>query len=127
MCHKFVPLNAAENSGFQPHVIRINIHNPQHQIPILKTGPYFKMEGHCLCGAITVKVHDSELFSGHRRGHLCHCRNCRRVAGGIFGTNLAIEADKVEIIGKDKLKEYMDTDTTSGIPMARCFCENCGT
>ena len=85
------------------------------------------MEGRCLCSSITVKVHDSELFSGHPRGHLCHCRNCRRVAGGIFGTNLAIEADKVEIIGKENMKEYMDKDTTSGIPMARCFCMNCGT
>jgi hypothetical protein len=85
------------------------------------------MEGHCLCGAITVKVNDSELFSGHRRGHLCHCRNCRRVAGGIFGTNLAIEADKVEITGKDNLKEFIDRDTTSGNPMARCFCKHCGT
>ncbi|KAF2101386.1 hypothetical protein NA57DRAFT_35078 [Rhizodiscina lignyota] len=85
------------------------------------------MEGHCLCGAISVKVNDSELFSGHRRGHLCHCRNCRRAAGGIFGTNLAIEASKVEITGKESLKEYMDRDTTSGTPMARCFCEHCGT
>lgn len=71
------------------------------------------MEGHCLCGAITVKVNDSDLFSGHRRGHFCHCRNCRRVAGGIFGTNLAIEADKVEITGKDNLKDYIDKDTPS--------------
>jgi len=85
------------------------------------------MEGHCLCGAISVKVNDTELFSGHRRGHLCHCRNCRRVAGGIFGANLAIEASKVEITGKENIKEYMDHDTTSGIPMARCFCQNCGT
>lgn len=85
------------------------------------------MEGHCLCGTINVKVNDSELFSGHRRGHLCHCRNCRKVAGGVFGTNLAIEASKVEITGKDSLKEFIDRDTTSGKPMARCFCEHCGT
>jgi hypothetical protein len=85
------------------------------------------MEGHCLCGAIVVKVNDSELFSDHRRGHLCHCRNCRRVAGGIFGTNLAIEAEKVEITGVEHLKEFIDRDTTSGTPMARCFCMHCGT
>ena len=85
------------------------------------------MEGNCLCGAITVKVNDSDLFSGHRRGHFCHCRRCRKVAGGIFGSNLAIEADKVEITGKDSLKEFIDHDTMSGVPMARCFCEHCGT
>jgi len=85
------------------------------------------MEGHCLCGAITVRVNDAELFSNKRRGHLCHCRNCRRVAGGIFGGNLAIEAEKVDITGREHLKEYTDKDTTSGTPMARCFCMHCGT
>jgi hypothetical protein len=85
------------------------------------------MEGHCLCGAISVKVHDADLFSGHRRGHLCHCRNCRKVAGGIFGTNLAIEADKVEISVWENMKEFIDKDTSSGVPMARCFCAHCGT
>jgi hypothetical protein len=85
------------------------------------------MEGHCLCGAITVKVNDSELFPRHRRGHLCHCRNCRRVAGGIFGTNLVIEADKVEITGKNNLKEFIDRDTTSGNPMAQCLQKHRGT
>jgi len=33
----------------------------------------------------------------------------------------------VEILGKDNLKEYIDRDTTSGVPMARCFCKDCGT
>ena len=86
-----------------------------------------RMEGHCLCGAISVKVKDSNLFSGQRRGHFCHCRNCRRVAGGVFGANLAIEAEKVEIRGGDNLVRFMDKDTTSGTPMARCFCKHCGT
>ena len=85
------------------------------------------MEGHCLCGAITVKINDPDLFTGKRRGHFCHCRNCRRVAGGIFGANLAIESERVEINGRDSLKEYMDKDTTSDTPMARCFCMHCGT
>lgn len=85
------------------------------------------MEGNCLCGAITVKVDDEDLFADHRRGHLCHCRNCRKVAGGIFGANLAIESEKVNIFGKEHLKEYIDRTTTSGTPMARCFCQDCGT
>jgi len=84
------------------------------------------MEGHCLCRAITVKINDADLFSGHRRGHFCHCRNCRGISG-LFGENFAIEADKVEISGRENLTEYMDRDTTSGTPMARCFCKHCGT
>jgi hypothetical protein len=85
------------------------------------------MEGHCLCRLVTIKIHDATLFTDPRRGHLCHCRNCRRVAGGIFGANLSIEADKVEIVGKEHMKEYVDRDTTSGVPMGRWFCGGCGT
>lgn len=80
-----------------------------------------------MCGSITVRVYDTELFSDKRRGHFCHCRNCRAVAGGIFGANLAIESSKVEISGKENLKEFIDRTTTSGTPMARCFCQHCGT
>lgn len=80
-----------------------------------------------MCGSITVKIHDEELLKGPRQGHFCHCRNCRRVAGGIYGANLMIEAEKVEIVGEDYLIRYMDKDTTSGTPMARCFCKECGT
>lgn len=85
------------------------------------------MEGHCLCGAVTVKIHDPELFYRPRSGHCCHCRNCRRVAGGLFGANLAIEKEKVEILGEQNLTGYLDTDTTSGTPMTRSFCKHCGT
>jgi hypothetical protein len=38
------------------------------------------MEGTCNCGAIKVKVDDPELFT-RRRGHICHCQNCRKTAG----------------------------------------------
>lgn len=70
------------------------------------------MEGECLCKAIALKVNDDELFSGKRRGHLCHCANCRKVAGGIFGTNLIIENEKVEWIrGKDVVKKYDDPES----------------
>lgn len=80
--------------------------------------------------AVKVRVKDDELFSGRRRGHICHCANCRKVAGGIctapvphsdprletqadchlcclVGTNLLIEESKVEFSnGKDGLKVY---------------------
>lgn len=65
------------------------------------------MEGECLCKAIKVKVNDDNLFGTQRRGHICHCANCRKVAGGLFGVNLIIEEDKVEFVkGKDVLKKY---------------------
>ncbi|GAM91172.1 hypothetical protein ANO11243_092190 [Dothideomycetidae sp. 11243] len=95
--------------------------------PLRPTTRHPTMEGHCMCGAISIKVHDDELFTGKRRGHICHCRNCRYVAGGVWGANLAIEKDKVEIIGEEHLTQFIDKTTTSGTPMARCFCKHCGT
>lgn len=35
--------------------------------------------------AVKVLINDDELFS-RRRGHICHCANCRKVAGGICET-----------------------------------------
>lgn len=75
------------------------------------------MEGTCLCKAVTVKVNDNNLFGEKRRGyvstaasdiakpltssrHLCHCLNCKKVAGSLFGTNLIIEEEKVNITGE---------------------------
>ena len=85
------------------------------------------MEGTCLCKAVAVKVNDDNLFGTQRRGHICHCKNCRKVAGGIFGTNLTIEEEKVDFPkGKDSIKRYDDPETLSGTPVQRYFCQNCG-
>lgn len=85
------------------------------------------MEGTCLCKAVAVKVTDDNLFGSQRRGHICHCKNCRKVAGGIFGTNLIIENEKVEFPkGKDGIKRYDDPETLSGTPVQRYFCGTCG-
>ncbi|KAJ4312422.1 hypothetical protein N0V94_007442 [Neodidymelliopsis sp. IMI 364377] len=51
----------------------------------------------CLCKSIRVTITDSELFT-RPRGHLCHCANCRKVAGSYVSSNLAIEKEKVEVL-----------------------------
>ncbi|KUJ12921.1 uncharacterized protein LY89DRAFT_687845 [Mollisia scopiformis] len=83
------------------------------------------MEGTCLCGAITVRVKDDELFS-RRRGHICRCTNCKKTAGCAMATNLTIENEKIEIVGEENLKKFIDTKTLSGTPLARYFCSTCG-
>lgn len=102
------------------------------------------MEGMCLCKAVSVKVTDDKLFT-QRRGHVCHCANCRKVSGsGRFfyhnemisvctdihecmgATNLIIETEKVEFAGEGNLRCYDDYDTLSGKPVHRYFCQTCG-
>ena len=80
------------------------------------------LSGSCLCGSINVTINDSELFS-KRRGHLCYCANCRKVAGSFVASNLVIEAEKVTIEDKNgTLKTYEDKATGSGNPVYRSFC-----
>jgi hypothetical protein len=84
------------------------------------------ISGSCLCGSITVTLTDNELFS-KPRGHLCHCSNCRKVAGSFVSSNLLIEEDKVKIEDRDgTLKVYEDRETGSGNPVYRFFCSKDG-
>ncbi|GAB7347434.1 hypothetical protein MBLNU459_g4353t1 [Dothideomycetes sp. NU459] len=84
------------------------------------------LTGTCLCGSIQVTINDNELFT-RRRGHLCHCANCRKVAGSYVASNLVIEEDKVKIEDRNgTLKEFIDKDTGSGNALSRFFCGTCG-
>jgi hypothetical protein len=84
------------------------------------------MSGSCLCGSITVTITDKELFT-KKRGHLCHCANCRKVAGSYVASNLVIEEEKVKIEDRDgTLTSYEDWATLSGNPVHRFFCSKDG-
>ncbi|KAK5626990.1 hypothetical protein RRF57_002705 [Xylaria bambusicola] len=81
-----------------------------------------ELRGSCLCGSICVTIRDPDLFT-RRRGYLCHCSNCRKVAGSFVAANLIIEAEKVDIQDTSgTLKTYNDYDTLSGNPVYRSFC-----
>ncbi|KAF2848503.1 hypothetical protein T440DRAFT_428566 [Plenodomus tracheiphilus IPT5] len=84
------------------------------------------MTGTCLCTSIRVTIHDDELFT-RPRGHLCHCANCRKVAGSYVASNLAIEKEKVVVEDKGgMLKVFKDFETGSGKCVERWFCGGCG-
>ena len=84
------------------------------------------LKGNCLCGSVHVTINDPELFT-RRRGHICHCSNCRKVSGSYASINLIIEEDKVQIEDRDgTLREFIDKETLSGKPIGRWFCSRCG-
>jgi len=97
--------------------------NPnQHDPASFSTG----LKGNCLCGSIHVTINDSELFS-RRRGHICHCANCRKVSGSYASINLIMDENKVQIEDRDgTMMEYVDNETMSGNPVTRSFCSRCG-
>jgi len=73
-----------------------------------------KLTGHCLCGAVTVRVagpHDP-------RPGACHCRMCQRWSGGLFLCFNA-SADAVTVDGQ--VTRFASSDFAE-----RAFCSDCG-
>jgi hypothetical protein len=69
------------------------------------------IEGHCLCGAVRVRVTEAD----HRVG-ACHCRMCQRWSGGVF---LCFAASAVEVMGE--VARYQSSSFAE-----RAFCPKCG-
>ena len=72
-----------------------------------------KVEGRCLCGAVTFAADavDSKL-------HVCHCSMCRRWAGG---PTFSVAAKGVAFQGGDNIQRYSSSDWAE-----RGFCKTCG-
>ena len=72
-----------------------------------------KIEGHCLCGAVTVRAEIEEQSL-----RACHCNMCRRHTSGMF-VSVAIVPNSLKVIGP--AKSYRSSDWAE-----RGFCEICG-
>lgn len=71
------------------------------------------IEGHCLCGAVSVT-----LFDPSTQLELCHCAMCRRWGGAYYA---AATAEDFEIAGQDAIATYQSSDWGE-----RAFCAKCG-
>jgi len=74
--------------------------------------------GKCLCGMVSYdcEVEPKAIFN-------CHCEDCRRATGSVFGTNLFVPEDQVKISGE---VSYYSHTSDSGSTMTKRFCSNCG-
>jgi len=72
-----------------------------------------KIDGHCLCGAVSIRVRRHRAETG-----ACHCTRCRRWAGGVFNVFRAAP-DQVTVTGP--------AATYPGEIAERGFCPRCGT
>jgi len=74
--------------------------------------------GKCLCGNVSYQCHSEPkaVFN-------CHCEDCRRATGSVFGTNLFVPEAKVEISGAVSSYSHI---SDSGSTMTKRFCPNCG-
>jgi hypothetical protein len=71
------------------------------------------MTGHCLCGAVTIRVSDSDRTLG-----ACHCRMCQRWSGALF-VCFAASPDAVTVEGE--VARYQSSHFAE-----RAFCPVCG-
>ncbi len=74
--------------------------------------------GKCLCGNVSYQCHSEPkaIFN-------CHCEDCRRATGSVFGTNLFVPENEVEISGEVSSYSHI---SDSGSTMTKRFCSNCG-
>ena len=78
------------------------------------------LEGGCACGAIRYELAATPLIV-----HACHCRDCQRITGSAFVTNLWIERDLVRVSAGTPKSCRLEGGT--GKPHDVFFCERCGT
>ena len=75
--------------------------------------------GGCLCKAVTYKSNADPLMILN-----CHCENCRRLTGSVFGNNLFLPEDQLQFDGE---VTHFSHKADSGNIMTRQFCTKCGT
>ena len=76
------------------------------------------LSGNCLCNKVSYSCNaePTAIFN-------CHCKDCRKATGSVFGTNLFFSENNVEINGElSSFKHISDTGST----MTKFFCPCCG-
>ena len=72
-----------------------------------------RIEGHCLCGAVTVALDNPK-----QEIEICQCDMCRRWAGSFYA---AQTGDSAEVSGEDRITAYQSSNWAE-----RAFCSKCG-
>ena len=75
--------------------------------------------GGCLCKAVTYKSNADPLMILN-----CHCENCRRATGSVFGTNMFVPEDQLQFDGE---LTTFNHKAASGNTITNQFCTKCVT
>ena len=79
-----------------------------------------EQEGGCACGAVRYRMTAAPLIT-----HACHCRDCQRLTGTAFVTNIWIERRFVE--ANEATLQSTFVTAGSGKPQEVFRCAKCGT
>ena len=78
-----------------------------------------QFSGKCLCGSVTYTSYAEPTLILN-----CHCEDCRRSTGAVYGTNVFVPEDQVQIYGE---VSFFSHTAKSGNIMTKRFCKKCGT
>ena len=78
-----------------------------------------KLDGRCLCGAVTYTSEAEPAFTA-----VCHCRDCQRQTGTAFSVIVGVPAESFELNGE--LSEHVTIGEDHGLETKRRFCPACG-
>jgi hypothetical protein len=77
------------------------------------------VNGGCLCGRVRYSGEAEPL-----RMVACHCKDCQRFTGSAFNPVFAFPNGSISLTGDPKI--YTQPGGTSGMPLHRVFCPDCG-
>lgn len=76
------------------------------------------LSGGCLCGEVQF-----ELKSEFKAFYQCHCKQCQKLTGSAFASNLFTSIENINWIkGIDSISHFDDTERE----FSKSFCQNCG-
>ncbi len=79
-----------------------------------------KLDGRCLCGAITYSSPAEPAFTA-----VCHCKDCQRHTGTAFSVVVGVPLDQLTLEG-ETLGTFTTVGEDHGLPVHRRFCSACG-
>jgi hypothetical protein len=77
-------------------------------------------EGGCQCGGIRYRITGQPVWLA-----VCHCNECKRQSGGVFGMSLRMHAGDVQLI-RGEMKHWTRPADSGGMVVCY-FCGTCGT
>src|SRR3954447_3212428 len=78
-----------------------------------------KLDGRCLCGAVTYSSDAEPMFTA-----ICHCKNCQRQTGTAFSLVVGVPIDQLTVEGQ--LSTHVTVGDDHGENVDRRFCPACG-
>ena len=77
-----------------------------------------KFSGRCLCGLVRFECGAEPEFQA-----CCHCEDCRRAGGGVYGSFVFVSGEALQITGETRSYEH---ESDRGNTMTKHFCPTCG-